>query len=143
VIPSPWNPIHGITLISGTSDEGLGWALDKLIFPNGLFDLFNDLSFVQDSIVVSFQTAEIVDQDLSLMIQNLEAQASPEGGETVSTTPTQVGEPTERAVSEQPTQEQGVRTPNIGTYLFYGLIALVIIIGIVAITRTILGGRKM
>jgi hypothetical protein len=121
------------------------WAQDKLIVPVGIYDLNDDLSFVQGANVLSFQSSRITDQDLSLMIQPIETQAPSETDvAAAAATPTPMIEPTERPVVPQPEPEWGgVLTPKIGTYIFYGLIALVVIIGIVGITRTIRGGRKM
>jgi hypothetical protein len=46
VLSAPWNPGRGITLITGTTDEGVRWALDKVADPEWLDVFLGNTFFV-------------------------------------------------------------------------------------------------
>lgn len=59
VIPSPWNPTKAITVVSGTTDVGLTWAIDT--FTNG--DLIGDLD--GDISLIRGETIEVINSKIA------------------------------------------------------------------------------
>ena len=59
-LPAPWNPENGITLITGTTDEGLKWALDKVSDPAYTTDFLGDICFVGSGAVKAYSSSTLV-----------------------------------------------------------------------------------
>jgi hypothetical protein len=47
VLSAPWNPAHGIMLITGTTDEGLKWALEAVSDPAFAAEYVGDVFFIR------------------------------------------------------------------------------------------------
>lgn len=64
VIPSPLNPNRGLSVITGTTDEGLSWAMDAMSNPDSVRKLNGDLSFISgeeiESLITTASTRELV-----------------------------------------------------------------------------------
>jgi hypothetical protein len=56
VIASPLNPNRGLSVITGTTEEGLAWALNAFSNSSSLRQLTGDLSFVSGEIIESLVT---------------------------------------------------------------------------------------
>jgi hypothetical protein len=56
VTPSPWNEQRAVTVITGTTPEGLKWALNTVISPGLSGSLKYDLNFIRDKNVQSLDS---------------------------------------------------------------------------------------
>ncbi len=126
-----------ITVISGTSDEGLKWALERINLPDASFDFTGALAFISSRF-------EIFEQSIPRQI-NLASLVSEVTGEKAAieavvptNQPTQMAESIMDKFVPQPKAEQ----PMWGTYLIIGIIIIGVIIAVISIIRTARGGRR-
>jgi Bacterial cellulose synthase subunit len=74
VITSPWNPERGITIVSGTTLEGLGWSIQAILDPKLIGSLRSDINFVRYDIIESLNSREFTPSTLSVASQDLLSQ---------------------------------------------------------------------
>jgi hypothetical protein len=135
VIPAPWNKFKGVTVVTGTSETGVGLALRAFSDADSLFELVGDLLFVTPTKILSFPTTEQVPELLDTLAQ--EALAAGEAQlDQISPSPqsgvTQPG----RYVSEEAAEKN-----TTGTILLISLVALGVVFAILGIVKTTRGGR--
>ena len=135
VIPAPWNKFKGVSVVTGTSETGVGLALRAFSDADSLFDLFGDLLFVTPTEILSFPTTEQVPELLDTLAQEVlsagEAQL-----EQVSPSPQSSVTQPGRYVSEEAAQKN-----TTGTILLVSLVALGVVFAILGIVKTTRGGR--
>ncbi len=137
VIPAPWDKLRGITVISGTSDEGLRWAFDRISLPDSGYNFNGALAFISNRI-------EVFEQNIPQQI-NLAALISEVSGTKAVVKPV---EPTQPATQEAtPVMDQYVPKPKseepvLGTYLIIGIVVVGLLVAAISIIRTARGGRK-
>jgi hypothetical protein len=96
VIPSPWNPARAVTVVTGTTQEAVGWSIDALT--NEV--LFSSLSLIAGDDVESLETRDAVRGTLDVIETLLQEDVELE----------ETGE--EVAGSATPEQEQLLPTPT-------------------------------
>lgn len=144
VINSPWNPSMGVTVVTGTADEGLVWSTNMIGSMDLPFDWNGDIFFMKENTILGYVSTilgitpinEIVssvirqDVDLSLVDKTL----SP----SLTQTPTVIVEKYEAA------QTSGGSTTNLSVSII--AISIMIAIGLVVMIisgiRASRGGRK-
>jgi hypothetical protein len=141
-MPAPWDPLLGVTIITGTTDQGFTWAVNRLSSPTFTYDFAGDLSFLQDRKVDAFQTTQFIIRPMDVLLSQLTGQQATLVAVTPSVTLTAgaSGEGLDRYVSTSPKNEGG-RSPIL-TYGIVGLVILALIVFVFAITQTIRGGRR-
>ena len=142
VMPAPWDPLLGVTIITGTTDQGFTWAVNRLSSPTFTYDFAGDLSFLQDRKVDAFQTTQLIIRPMDVLLSQLTGQQATLVTITPSVTLTAgaSGEGLDRYVSTSPKNEGG-RSPIL-TYGMVGLVILALIVFVFAITQAIRGGRR-
>ena len=71
---APWNSARGVTVITGTTEEGQAWAMDMMTDRNLIFDLDGDVSFISGPAVVSIQSKEEGQKPLEFILEDLTLQ---------------------------------------------------------------------
>ena len=146
VMPAAWNATRGITIISGTTDEGFNYAIKAIISPDRFFDFAGDVYFISDtrleSIYSSAPVRDTVDQIVAT-VANTESSSA----ETVEPIPTSTPQPeateiqvVDKYISTIPSEKPIIST---GVYVLYGLIGFAVIILILGIIRAARGGRSL
>lgn len=142
-LPAPWNPFKVVTVITGTSDEGLNWALENASDIGAYGDIIGDIVFVKEAVIQAFQSAFAINVPLESVLVDMTE--SSEVMEDVQPTSAPVSEEiAEPVVSpEQYVRvEQEMRLTQAGKYAIAGLVGVGLLLAVFAITRTIRGGRK-
>ncbi len=143
VITSPFDPVMGLTLVSGTNDEGQRFVYDRLVQnPPNLIELEGDLVFFGNKSVRALTTFEGVPVALDIASSSVTGtqvalQVVPTGGTVTG----------ENVTTEVPKYVSTVSTQNpvsqmVGKYLLVALIISGSLILIMAIVRTARGGRR-
>ncbi|MEI7989486.1 MAG: hypothetical protein WCI88_10630, partial [Chloroflexota bacterium] len=151
-LTSPWNESKNITVFSGTNDDGIKWAFEKISSSRTIYDFLGELNFVQADRVVSYQTKIPAFLSPEKVITDITGQ-----GASLQPVPTLSGQPVPIA-SAQPGGETNSdqyistkqTTPTIrfgnyainGYYIILGIIVIALIIATISITSTVRGGRK-
>lgn len=135
VIPAPWNKFKGISVVTGTSEAGLGLALDTFSDADSLFDLFGDLLFVTSTDVLSFPTTQQVPELLDTLAQEV-LTAGDAQLEQISQSPQVAQTQPGKFISEEAAQKN-----TTGTILLVSLVALGVVLAILGIVKTTRGGR--
>jgi hypothetical protein len=142
-LPAPWNPFKVVTVVTGTSDEGLDWALANASDGEAYGDIVGDIVFVREGVIQAFLSASAVTVPLETVLVDM----------TDSSQVLEEVEPTSAPVSEVDAEpvtstdqyvrvEQEVRLTQAGKYAIAGLVGLGLLVAVFAVTRTIRGGRK-
>ncbi|MGB0383533.1 MAG: cellulose biosynthesis cyclic di-GMP-binding regulatory protein BcsB [Ardenticatenaceae bacterium] len=58
ILPSPWNVRRAIAIVSGTTQEGVGWAINALTDDKLSYSLEGDLAFVRDDRIETLYSTE-------------------------------------------------------------------------------------
>ena len=147
VINSPWNPRSSLTVISGTSDEGLKWATEMIGKLNLPIDWYGDIFFINENMVQGYLSnilairslddivSEVTQEDLGLEI--IDATITP-----AVTAPPAAAPDTDFYTAETSTTQ----TPEAISLRTMGLIVLAIIALIILVLagiRASRGGRKL
>ena len=133
VMAAPWNPLRGITVVTGTSDEGLAWVINQIAKPDLIYNISGNLSFIQQDKIQSYKSG-VPTYILPSILSGITGQTAsletvqPTGAATVSTIPDQY-------------VRKVTTTSNMGLPIMLGLVALAIIIAIIAVIRMYRGGR--
>lgn len=77
VIPSPLNPSRGMSVITGTTDEGLAWALRAMSDPDLMRRLSGDLAFVSDQEVEAIKTSAATREYLQVALEGVVGSSIP------------------------------------------------------------------
>jgi hypothetical protein len=143
VLPAPWQPDRAISVISGTSDEGVAWALNAFLDPDLRDSLTEgEVSFVRDRNIETIRLDAspppldtVVDEALGEEDVTLEpVEATPEPDETAAET-VEVPDPP----APQPTLIDRVSAINpVVFYAVAGGLALLIVLGVVLALRSAL-----
>lgn len=143
VITSPFDPTMGLTLVSGTNDEGQRFVYDRLVQnPLNLVELEGDLVFFGNKTVKALTTFEGVPVALDIASSSVTGtqvalQAVPTGGvNATQTDKTEVPKYVSTVTVENPVSQM------LGKYLLIGLIASGSFILLLAVIRTARGGRR-
>jgi hypothetical protein len=151
VLSAPWNPARAITLITGTTDEGLKWALDSVSDPGQVNAFSGDISFVGRSVVKSYASSllaasialEKVSVEVSgetLPLEQVTPTASTTPGATIGTSPVSTVSPDRY---EKPaTSPTEVMSRRIRIYLLAGLAAVGVLLFLFVALRLARGGRR-
>ncbi len=133
---APWNKLMGITVVSGTSEQGYQWAIEKATHSDYLGDFYGDVVFVGETTVRAFRSSA-----LSIALEKI-------GGAISGTQiPLETVQPTGAAANILPTNTY-VQTSrqqtggNLLTYILYGLLGIGAIVLILAAIQTARGGRR-
>ena len=147
VLPAPWGPQNGITLITGTTDEGLIWALDKASDPAYTDEILGDICFVGSSGIRTYASSRLVAR-IALDRVGTELSGTPTVLEEVTATPDAMssGGPTPTVspdrYSKPPPSPSERMSRQIRLYLLYGLVILAVVLVVVAVVRITRGGRR-
>jgi hypothetical protein len=140
VMPVPWNPLNGITVVTGTNDDGFIIAAKKLPDPNYLYDFMGDLFFIQDNRIDSFASTKPMIYPVDVIVSKLTGQQAtlvPVQATSVLTIVPSADryiEPTQGVVAKDGTA--------IAKYLMIGIIGVGIVVLVLAIYQTVRGGRR-
>ena len=133
VLAAPWNPLRGITVVTGTSDEGLAWVINQIAKPDLIYNISGNLSFIQQDKIQSYKSG-VPTYILPSILSGITGQTA--SLETVQPT----GAATVSAIPDQYVRKV-TTTSNMGLPIMLGLVALAIIIAIIAVIRMYRGGR--
>ncbi|MCJ7532489.1 MAG: cellulose biosynthesis cyclic di-GMP-binding regulatory protein BcsB [Anaerolineales bacterium] len=145
VIPAPWDPLLGITIVTGTTDKGLRYAAEKVANATYLYDFAGDISFAQENRIDAFQSTKPPVKPMDVILATLIgkevslATVMPtEAGTAV------VGTPATPSVIEkyEPPTKPGEKTSPVLTYAIYAIAAIGVVLLILAIVQAIRGGRR-
>lgn len=143
-LPAPWNPFRAVTVITGTTEEGVNWAIDGAINPDEYFRLGGDVIFVRENEIEAFQSSfpiyASLDDVLSTIVDEtvVVEENKPSDEEVVTLTPNETI--TDRYVQEKSASQQQERLINL--YLVSGVILLGLLVAVFGIIRTVRGGRR-
>lgn len=135
-LSAPWNKLVGITLISGTSEQGYQWAVDKATRSDFIGDFFGDVVFVGETTIRAFRSFA-----LNIALERV-------GGAITGTQiPLETVQATSAVTSISPVEpyvpaSQPKTGGNLITYILYGLLGIGVIILILAAIQTARGGRR-
>ncbi|MEJ5200761.1 MAG: cellulose biosynthesis cyclic di-GMP-binding regulatory protein BcsB [Anaerolineales bacterium] len=136
VLSAPWNKLAGVTLVSGTSEQGYQWAVDKATRSDFLGDFFGDVVFVGETTVRAYRSFV-----LNIALERV-------GGAVTGTQmPLETVQATQAATSVSPVEpyvptSQPKAGGGVTTYVLYGLLGIGLIILILAAIQTARGGRR-
>ncbi|NPV87526.1 MAG: hypothetical protein HPY45_16135 [Anaerolineae bacterium] len=140
VINSPLNPEMGLTLISGTTEEGQKYVYDRLTLSPNLAELAGDLIFIGKQTLRAFNTQGIpVALDLAssgVSGTQVALQLVPTEVTTALPEPTKPSKYVSTITAENPVSQM------VGRYLLIALIVAGLIVLVIAIVRTARGGRS-
>jgi len=142
-LASPWNPQQAITIITGTTDEALKWASDKLTSTDTVYDFLGELSFVSPETIESFQSKVPLHLSLAKVISDITGQKASLEPVLQPTSQAAAGGTPSSVVADRYVQTQAQTTLSYGTYAIIALVVVAIIIAAISITRTIRGGRRL
>jgi hypothetical protein len=141
-ITSPSDPESGLTLISGTTEEGQGFVYKRLVrTPLNIFELEGNLVFIGNQTTKAFQTVEgsLISLDMassSVTGTKVALEVVPTGVPTQATAVVQVVKYVSTVSVENPVSQM------IGQYLLIGLLVAGAIVLIISLTRVARGGRR-
>jgi hypothetical protein len=139
VMPAPWNALLGITVITGTTDKGFKWAIDRASNPVYVYDFVGDLSFIQDNRVDTFQTTRLFVQPVDILLSQMTGQQATVMPLTPGITATsevlldRYVSPSAKTVGER---------SSLLNYLIGGLVILALAGLVFALIRTVRGGSR-
>lgn len=113
LLPAPWNPNQAIAAISGTNQQGIGWALTAFTDGELLYSITGNLTFVREHNIESIETGQTT---ASGVLQAIETTVAPTPLSLMAMT--QTAQPSlSTALPEQYAQPQdiGLSTPLIIT----------------------------
>lgn len=145
VIPAPWDPLLGITIVTGTTDKGLRYAAEKVANGTYIYDFAGDISFAQENRIDAFQSTKPPIKPMDVILATLTGkEVSLATVMPIGTSGTAVGTLATPAVIEKyapPTKPEGKTSPLLN-YIIYAIVAIAVVILILAIVQTIRGGRR-
>ncbi len=143
VITSPFDPAMGLTLVSGTNEEGQQFVYNRLVQnPPNLIELEGDLVFFGNKTVKALTTFEGVQVALDIASSSVTGtqvalQVVPTGGNgTLEPVETKVPKYVSTVTVENPVSQM------LGKYLLVGLLVSGSFILLLAVIRTARGGRR-
>ena len=140
VIPSPFDPEMGLTLISGTTEEGMKYVYDRLTISPDLLSIAGDLVFIGKQTVKAFITQGIpIAVDLAssgVTGTQVALQPVPTEGVVPSPAPTEPSRYVSTVSAANPLSQM------LGRYLLSGLLVAGLVVFLVALVRTTRGGRR-
>jgi len=144
----PWNPFNVVTVISGTSDEGVNWALQNAGDRNMYSSMVGDVIFAHSSLINAFQSSTSYNIPLQKVLTDMTGNAN-SLAVVITAAPTQPGGSVAGPAAE-PTAilDRYVRPVTTSPVPTGGIIALAVVIALGVLTavfgilRTIRGGRK-
>lgn len=136
VIAAPWNKLKGVTLVTGTSEKGVGLALTSFVDRNVLFDLFGDLLFMTGTEILAFPTTEQVPELLDTLAQQAIAT-----GDTTLEPLDQAAQPDTAAQPDRYVSDEAAAPNTAGTILLVVVVGVGVILAIIGIIKTTRGGR--
>lgn len=136
-ISAPWNPFEGVTVITGTTDEGLNWAIDAAINESIYWRMAGDIVFVRENVVETFRSDDPIRASLDVVLSDITEEEVTL--EVVDPTATVTQETTPVSYVQEETPEQGALT---GMYAIYGFVFIGVIVAVIGFIRTVRGGRK-
>jgi len=139
VMPAPRDALLGITVITGTTDNGFEWAIDRASNPVYVYDFVGDLSFIQDNRIDTFQTTRLFVQPIDILLSQMTEQQTTVMPLTPGITATS-GVPLDKYVS--PSAKTGGEKSPLLTYLIVGLVVLALAGLVFALIRTARGGGR-
>jgi hypothetical protein len=98
LIPSPWNSDRAITVLSGTTLEGVNWAVHAFVTPNLAGNLDFDLSFVRYEDIQSLDSKLFTPGTLDVAVSDVVNEQA-----TTVPGPQTTGTPSDAAVAIAPT----------------------------------------
>ncbi|NMB55061.1 MAG: cellulose biosynthesis cyclic di-GMP-binding regulatory protein BcsB [Leptolinea sp.] len=141
-ITSPSDPESGLTLISGTTEEGQGFVYKRLArSPINIYELEGNLVFVGNKTTNAFQTGEGSLISLDMASSNVTGtkvalEVVPTGVPSQATAEVQIVKYVSTVSVENPVSQM------IGQYLLIGLLVAGAIVLIISLTRVARGGRR-
>lgn len=84
VAPSPWASGRGVTVVSGTTNEGVTWAMNAFADDDLVYELSGDVSFIQDQRIEAIKSDVTTRAALEMIVATL---ASFEIGAEIVETP--------------------------------------------------------
>jgi hypothetical protein len=140
VLPDVNESNYGVTIVSGTSPEGLQWALNAITIPDNQYIMNGDLFYIYEDKILGFQSQLPIRDTLDMIITNMSETPTP----LEEVLPEEVGEMISIAVDQYKPAEPGTNA-NLKTIRNYGLTGIILIgisLAIFAITKTTRGGRR-
>lgn len=71
VIPAPWQPSRAVAIVTGTTPEGVGWAIEALTDAGRSAGLTGDLAFVRAGRIEALNSADVVRGALKDTVEGL------------------------------------------------------------------------
>lgn len=141
VLPNVDESNYGVTIVSGTSPEGLQWALNAITVPDNQYVMNGDLFYIYEDKVLGFQSQMPIRDTLDMIITNMSETPTPleeiqveEVDEMISTVIDQY------TPTESDTWKENLKT--IRNYSLTGIVLIGISLAIFTITKTTRGGRR-
>jgi cellulose synthase operon protein B len=142
-LQAPWNPFKVVTVVTGTTDDGLTWALENASNAGAYGSMIGDVVFVRETQVQAFQSNSSFSVPLESVLVNMaDEPVIIEEVQPVVSPPT-----SEEVEAPSITNDQYIREdsasqfPVTGKYALLGMIIIGLLIAGVALARAIRGGR--
>ncbi len=140
-LPSPWNPARGVTVVTGTTDEGVTWALNAISDRTLSGRLDGDISFVLGEKIESLSSQDTTRGTLEITAEEM-------SGEEVTLEPVaeeMTPSPTPEALDQIPDtyRPQPEELPQKLTYALYGLIGAGILVAVAGVFLTARKSRRV
>jgi len=135
---TPWNPLMGVTVVSGTTDEGVSWSINTYSDEDLVRDLDGDIVFIREDALEVINSSKAGSPDIETALEEVgEDDVILETVEPESPKATQV------LVSELPERYQPEeQSPPIDMVIMYGLVGIGALVAIAGIILTIIRRPK-
>jgi hypothetical protein len=109
-LPAPWNPEQKVMLVvTGTTPEGVQWAMDTLTDEETYYQLSGDLAFIRGERIESFDSAKFIRGPLVAAVEEVAGEGEEVALQAAPATPTA----TAQAVGLAPAEpETGASVPD-------------------------------
>lgn len=140
VIPNLETKSSAISIVTGTTAEGLDWAMKAFSVPENRYEMTGDLIYVYQDRMLALQSQAPKRDTLDTVISEISESQVPldEVPSAATAVPAEILDQYKPVTPEQP----GQAFAAYRNYLVAGLVALALIIGIVALSKAIRGGRR-
>jgi hypothetical protein len=132
VIPSPLNPNRGLSVITGTTEEGLSWALDAMSDSSMVRRMTGDLSFISGERVESLTTSAATRELVEVTIEDVVGEEV-----DVETNEIEAADAEENSDEYADSTDSGVKAADFLPVLFSALLVVGILVTGISFARNL------
>ncbi len=88
-LPAPWNPRNAVLVVTGTTPEGVAWAINTLTDDKIYYELQDDVAFIRADRFETFNSAKFIHSPLPAAVEAITEAGEEVALEIVATVPAQ------------------------------------------------------